>query len=75
MKSANSIKKQLSKPSEQDIENLRNLKNLIDMIISQKVINEETLKNLSNILTTAGALKENYMWRLLKAAKQNHMID
>ena len=30
---------------------------------------------LTNILTVLGSLKDNYMWRLLRAAKQNHMLD
>ena len=47
----------------------------IKQIIEKKEVTEETIKKFTNIITTLDTLKDNYMWRLLRAAKQNHMLD
>ena len=75
MKTRQSIEKQLFSLSEDDKKNLQALVEEINMIINKKTINEDTLTKLTNILTVLGSLKDNYMWRLLRAAKQNHMLD
>ena len=61
--------------SEEDKKNLQALVEEINMIVDKKTISEDTLTKLTNILTVLGSLKDNYMWRLLRAAKQNHMLD
>ena len=75
MKTRQSIEKQLFSLSEDDKKNLQTLVEEINMIINKKTISEGTLTKLTNILTVLGSLKDNYMWRLLRAAKQNHMLD
>ena len=75
MKTRQSIEKQLFSLSEDDKKNLQALVEEINMIINKKIISEGTLTKLTNILTVLGSLKDNYMWRLLRAAKQNHMLD
>ena len=75
MKSLQNIKKEASQLSEQDKKSLQTVGEELKMIIQHKKIEEETLIKLANILTTLNSLKENYMWRLLRAAKQNHMIN
>jgi len=75
MKTRQSIEKQLFSLSEEDKKNLQGLVEDINMIINKKAIGEDTLTKLTNILTVLGSLKDNYMWRLLRAAKQNHMLD
>ena len=47
----------------------------INQIRNKKVISEDTITKLGNVITMLDSLKENYMWRLLRAAKQNHMLD
>jgi hypothetical protein len=75
MKSLQNIKKEASQLSEQDKKSLQTVGEELKMIIQHKKIDEETLIKLANILTTLSSLKENYMWRIIKAAKQNHMIN
>ena len=75
MKTRQSIEKQLFSLSEEDKKNLQALVEEINMIVDKKTISEDTLTKLINILTVLGSLKDNYMWRLIKAAKQNHMLN
>ena len=75
MKSLQNIKKEASQLSEQDKKSLQTVGEELKMLIQHKKIDEETLIKLTNVITTLSSLKENYMWRLIKAAKQNHMIN
>jgi hypothetical protein len=75
MKSLQNIKKEASQLSEQDKKSLQSVGEELKMMIQHKKIDEETLIKLTNVITTLSSLKENYMWRILKAAKQNHMIN
>ena len=68
-------KKKTTELSEQEIKNLQSIIEEIKFILEQKKINEDILTKLTNILTTINSLKENYMWRIIRAAKQNHMLD
>ena len=75
MKDIKSIKKEAAEMSEHDIKNITALIEECNQLVENKKINEETLRNLNNLITTLQALKENYMWRIINSAKQNHMID
>ena len=75
MKTRETIKKEASQISEQDRRNFETLVEEIKMITSKKVINEDTLVKLNNIETTLRSIKDNYTWRIIRAAKQNHMLD
>jgi hypothetical protein len=75
MKTRQSIEKQVFQMSEDDRNNLLTLIEDIKQIIDKKMISEATLTKLTNTITVLGSLKDNYMWRLLRAAKQNHMLD
>jgi len=75
MKSLQNIKKEASQLSEQDKKSLQSVGEELKMMIQHKKIDEETLIKLTNVITTLSSLKENYMWRILKASKQNHMIN
>ena len=75
MKTRETIKKEAGKISEQDIKNFQALVEDVNMILSKKHITEETLVKLNNMVTQLNSIKENYMWRLIRAAKQNHMLD
>jgi ribosomal protein L19E len=75
MKDIKSIKKEAAEMSEHDIKNIRALIEECNQLVENKKINEETLRKLNNLITTLQALKENYMWRIINSAKQNHMID
>ena len=75
MKTRQSIEKQVFQISEDDRNNLMTLIEDIKQIIDKKTISEDTLTKLTNLITVLGSLKDNYMWRILKAAKQNHMLN
>ena len=75
MKTRQSIEKQMFTISEEERVNLRSLIEDINQIVDKKVVSEETIRKFTNIITVLTTLKENYMWRMLRAAKQNHMLD
>ena len=75
MRTSHDIKKKQTELSEQEIKNLQSVTEEIKFILQQKKVNEDILTRLTNILTTINSLKENYMWRIIRAAKQNHMLD
>lgn len=47
----------------------------IDSLLHLNKVNEEALQKLQNIISNLQGIKDNYMWRLIRAAKQNHMLD
>ena len=75
MRTRQSIEKQMFAISEEERSNLRSLVEDINQIVEKKTVNEETLRKFTNIITVLESLKDNYMWRMLRAAKQNHMLD
>jgi hypothetical protein len=75
MKSRESIEKQIFAISEDDRKTIISLAEEIRMATETRVVNEELIHKLDNIITTLDSLRDSYMWRLLRAAKQNHMID
>jgi hypothetical protein len=75
MRTRQSIEKQMFAISEEERSNLRGLVEDINQIVEKKTVNEETLRKFTNIITVLESLKDNYMWRMLRAAKQNHMLD
>jgi len=75
MKTSDSIKKKASALSEQEVKSLQTMIEELKMCLQHKQINEELLTKLNNVLTSLSCLKENLMWRVLRAAKQNHMLD
>jgi hypothetical protein len=75
MKTPESIRKEGSKISEQDRNTLESTVEEIKSILHQPIINEEMLQKLSNVLITINSLRDNYIWRVIRATKQNHMLD
>jgi hypothetical protein len=75
MKTPESIKKEQLKVSIDDANNLKVITQEINDIVNKKTVEEDTIRKLTNIITTLDALRDNYYWRLLRASKQNHMID
>jgi hypothetical protein len=75
MKTPDSIKKEQLRISIDDASNLKVLVQEINEIINKKNVEEDTIRKLTNIITTLDSLRDNYYWRLLRASKQNHMID
>lgn len=75
MKARETIEKQIFAISEDDRKTIKALSEEITMAVNNKIVNEELIHKLDNIITTLSTLRDSYMWRLLRAAKQNHMID
>ena len=75
MRNIKDIRKKESVFSEAEIKALQGVIEEVKIIIEVRKINEEVLTRLTNTLTTLGTFKENFVWRLLRAAKQNHMLD
>jgi len=75
MKTSKDIKKKESAISEEDKKNLETAIEDIKLILEKSKIDEELLRRLTNINATLSILKENYTWRILRALKQNHMLD
>ena len=75
MKSSESIKNDQLRISIDDSNNLKAAIQDITSIIDKKIIEEDTIRKLSNVITTLDNARDNYYWRLLRASKQNHMID
>ena len=75
MRARETIEKQIFAISEDDRKSIIALAEEIRMATAGKVVNEELIHKLDNIITTLSTLRDSYMWRLLRAAKQNHMID
>ena len=74
MKTRQSIEKQLFAISEEERANILSLIEDMKQILEKKTVNAESGKKFTNIITVLSNLKDNYMWRLLRAAKQNHML-
>lgn len=75
MKSPESIKTDILKISEDDIRNIKLCVEEMNSVQSKRQIGEDTIRKLTNIITTLDSMRDNYYWRLLRASKQNHMID
>lgn len=75
MKNINDIKKQETLFSEAEIRSLLSLSEDIKAVVEINKVQEDTLRKLDNIITTLQGVKENFMWRVIRAAKQNHMLD
>jgi hypothetical protein len=75
MRARETIEKQIFAISEDDRKSVMALAEEIRMATDTRIVNEELIHKLDNIITTLSTLRDSYMWRLLRAAKQNHMID
>ena len=61
--------------SEDDARNIKLCVEELNAIQGKRQIGEDTIKKLTNLITTLDSMRDNYYWRLLRASKQNHMID
>jgi hypothetical protein len=75
MKTSKDIKKKESAISEEDRKTLETTIQDIKFILEKPKIDEDLLRKLTNISTTLSIMKESYTWRILRALKQNHMLD
>jgi len=75
MRTSHDIKKKATAISEQDRRILLTLIEEINFLIKTPTINEEILVKITNMISSLNSLKENYTWLIIRALKQNHMLD
>ena len=75
MKSKEEINKKIGELTHIEISKLDYIIKSCETLKGKKIINEDTLKDLSNMYTEIYILKENLTRRLIHILKQNHMIS
>ena len=75
MKAKQTIEKQIFQISEADKRNLLETVEDIKKVLTATTISEDEVRRLENSITTITSIKDNHLWRLHRAAKQNHMLD
>ena len=75
MRTSHDIKKKATAISEQDKKTLETIIEDIKFLLKTPRINEDTLLKINNILSSLNSLKENYTSSIIRALKQNHMLD
>ena len=75
MMSDSDIKKQLTSLTDSEKQTFKFVEKELEYIQKTNQLSEDVVQRLTNIITQLNGLKESYFWRLLRAAKQNHMID
>ena len=75
MKAKQTIEKQIFQISEADKRNLLETVEDIKKVLTATTISEDEVRRLENSIPTITSIKDNHLWRLLRAAKQNHMLD
>jgi len=74
MKAKETIEKRLAALSEDERKEIESVIQDLKVVLQGKQISEDVVKKLNNVLMSVGNMKDNFMWRLLRAAKQNHML-
>jgi hypothetical protein len=75
MKNYSDLKKGTGELNDPDIQNLEFLIKQIEEIIHSKEVSEKNLAAIDNTLTTLSAFRMNFVKRLIKLLKRNHMLD
>ena len=75
MRTSHDIKKKASAISEQDKKTFETIIEDIKFLLKSPKINEETLIKINNMISSLNSLKENYTSSIIRALKQNHMLD
>lgn len=75
MKAKETIEKRLAALSEEERKEIESVIQDLKVVLQGKQISEDVVKKLNNVLMSVSNMKDNFMWRLLRAAKQNHMLD
>jgi diphthamide synthase (EF-2-diphthine--ammonia ligase) len=57
------------------VEEFREVIAEIEKIIEDGKVTEDAMRRLENCCDSLGSLHRNFLWRMLKLTKQNHMID
>ena len=74
MKAKDTIEKRLAALSEDERKEIESVIQDLKAVLQGRKISEDVVKKLNNVLMSVSNMKDNFMWRLLRAAKQNHML-
>jgi molecular chaperone DnaK (HSP70) len=74
MRAKETIEKRLAALSEDERKEIESIIQDLKAVLQGKEISEDVVKKLNNVSMSVGNMKDNFMWRLLRAAKQNHML-
>ena len=74
MRAKETIEKRLAALSEDERKEIESVIQDLKVVLQGKEISEDVVKKLNNVSMSVGNMKDNFMWRLLRAAKQNHML-
>ena len=74
MKAKDTIEKRLAALSEDERKEIESVIQDLKAVLQGRQISEDVVKKLNNVLMSVSNMKDNFMWRLLRAAKQNHML-
>jgi len=74
MKAKETIEKRLAALSEDERKEIESIIQDLKAVLQGKEISEDVVRKLNNVSTSVASMKDNFMWRLLRAAKQNHML-
>ena len=75
MRTSHDIRKKETEISPEEKKQLETIIEEIKFILASPKVNEGTLNQLKNVITSATNLKENYTLRIIRKLKQNHMLD
>jgi|ETNvirnome_2_300_1030623.scaffolds.fasta_scaffold01020_8 hypothetical protein len=75
MKTKEEINKKIGELSHTEISKLEYIIKVCERLMERKLIDEDTLKDLSNMYTEIHIIKESFTLRLIRILKQNHMLD
>jgi uncharacterized protein with von Willebrand factor type A (vWA) domain len=75
MKYAQDIKRKESEIVEEEKKILQSSKTELDFLEKHAKVNEELIQKLGTLISQLQSLREGYIWRVIRSAKQNHMLD
>ena len=75
MKTQKEIKKQVGSLSENEKTRLKEVIITLKDVIADGTVNEVNFKRVTNILSELTVFRENFITRLFRLFKQNHMVD
>ena len=74
MQTKEELKNKIGELSHTEVSKLEYISKICERLTARKSIDEDTLKDLSNMYTEIYILKESFTKRLISILKQNHMI-
>ena len=74
MKEKEELTKKINELTQEDMEDLKFVKDCIDRIVNEKVITEDSVKEMESVSYTLHTLKERHYLQLISWLKQGHQL-